>query len=230
MREFKLDERLKACADMVEKGSRVVDVGTDHAYLPIWLVMHGVVESAIVSDVNDLPLYKAKNNIIKYKVYDKIQVVKSYGLNGIDYNDIDTIIVAGMGGELISQIISEALWIRKCRKKLILQPMSSEYDLRMFLLREKFVINKEKAVLSGRKVYSVISAVYTGIEEKQSCEYPYIGKMADNFDVATVKYIKRQIKDLRNRAKGAYAKNNLVMYNKNLYIIDRLNKIINFKE
>ncbi len=227
MRKFKLNDRLKACADMVGNSKRIIDVGTDHAYLPIWLIMNGKVKYAIASDINPLPLKKAENNIEKYNLKGCIQLLMSDGLDAAAPDKVDEIVIAGMGGELISSIISKAPWVAAKRKKLILQPMSSECDLRTYLYNNKFRIQNEKAVFSSGKVYTVISAVYTGISEKVCIEYPYIGKLGDNVNRPAVAYMERQIRNLENMNKGALSANNMNAYYRNVRIINRIKNIIN---
>lgn len=215
------------CADMVGYGKKIIDVGTDHAYLPIWLIMKGKIQNAVASDINLGPLQKAKDNIEKYRVKNHVKLVLSDGLQGTSPGEIDEIVIAGMGGELISNIISEAPWVKSERKNLILQPMSSEYDLRMYLYANKFNIEKETAVFSLGRVYTIIKAVYTGFDEKVPIEYPYIGKLGDNINSAVVEYMKKQLRDLENRAKGARSKGDINTYLQNVRIIDKINEFVN---
>lgn len=227
MRSFQLNNRLQACANMISGSKRLIDIGTDHAYLPIWLIMNGRIENAIASDINFLPLQKAKANVEKYKVQDNIELRLSDGLSEISSEEADEIVIAGMGGELILDIISKADWIKKEKKKLILQPMSSEPDLRTYLYENKFRIEKEVAVFSAKKVYTIIKACYTGFLEKIPIEYPYVGKLYNNMSVAAVEYMKKQIRDLENKNIGAKHIGNLREYLKNISIINKMKEIIN---
>lgn len=201
-RMFKLSRRLESCAKMVTGGAKIVDVGSDHAYLPIWLVANGIVPSGIAVDINEGPLGRARENVGKYNVRDKISVLKSDGLNGVEPGSVDEIIIAGMGGELISKIISEANWVKDLRKNLILQPMKSEKDLREYLHKENFFIKKEVACICKRKVYTTMLVTYCGEIENVPVEYPYVGKLPYNMNECAVKYMKSQIKDINNRLKG----------------------------
>ena len=81
---FNLDKRLEICANMVDSGKKFIDIGTDHAYLPIWLVLNGIIDEAIAADIREEPLKKAKKNIIKYGLQDKIKTIKTDGLNNIN--------------------------------------------------------------------------------------------------------------------------------------------------
>lgn len=212
---------------MVGNGKRIIDVGTDHAYLPIWLIMNEKIKCALASDINPLPLKKAESNIQKYNIKDHVQLLLSDGLCAVPPDKIDEIVIAGMGGELISRIIAKAPWVAVKRKKLILQPMSSECDLRVYLYNNKFRIQNEKAVFSSGKVYTVITAVYTGISEKVCVEYPYIGKLGDAVDRPAIAYMKKQIRNLENINKGALSTKHMDKYYQNIRIINRINNIIN---
>ena len=227
MRQFKLDERLKACADFITNGAKIVDVGTDHAYLPIWLIMNGKVSKAIASDINVLPVEKAKENVKKYRLEEKIKILKSDGLDMINPEEVDEIVIAGMGGELISNIIAKEKWIKKGKKRLILQPVSSEPDLRIYLNSNGFEIKVEKAVFSLGRVYTVINAVYRGdFFKEREIEYPYVGKLYKNLDKAAIEYLNRQIRDLENKNKGNYIKKKMDEYFLNSSIIRKIKKII----
>ncbi|MBR6874655.1 MAG: SAM-dependent methyltransferase, partial [Ruminococcus sp.] len=106
------DNRLLACARLV-RGSRAADVGTDHGYLPMYLVQNGICESALACDINEKPLASARENIEKAGLSDKIGVYLSDGLGSVPCEGITDVIVAGMGGELIADIISRANWIKQ---------------------------------------------------------------------------------------------------------------------
>ncbi len=227
MRKFKLDNRLQTCADFVTVGADIADIGTDHAYLPIWLAMHDKIKSAIASDINILPLKKAEENLKKYNMENKIKILQSNGLEKISPYEVDEIVIAGMGGEMISQILDTAPWVKKEKKKLILQPVSSESDLRIYLRDNGFKLEKEKAVLSLRRVYTVINAVYTETPKETAIEYPYVGKLYEKIDKLAVEYLKRQIRDLENRNKGNVLRGNKEDYFLNLSIINRIKGIIN---
>ena len=109
---MKLDERLSLCAQMVRDGAAVADIGTDHAYLPVYLVECGKIHKAIAADVREGPLENAKGNISKNGFDQQIKTVLSDGLEKISPDEADDIVIAGMGGELIIRIISAAAWLK----------------------------------------------------------------------------------------------------------------------
>lgn len=198
---IKLDERLLVCSEYVREGSRLVDVGTDHAYLPIYLIKSGKISKAIASDINEGPLESARNNIRKYGLEGKIESVLSDGLSNISKEDVDDIVIAGMGGELICKIIEEASWLKDDSKRLIIQPMSMEEVLIKYLIENKFKIEQEKAVICNNKSYIIINAAFKEkFKFKQDELYPYIGELKN--DAASKKYIEKQIRKLENKSKG----------------------------
>lgn len=157
-----LDPRLKKCADFVRPGRRVADVGTDHGYIPIALLLSGRTPFTVASDINAGPLESARRNAARYGVSDRMRFVLSDGLHGVDAAEADDIVIAGMGGELILRIIEEAPWLASPEKHLVLQPMTTAAQLRTGLLERGFAIEREEAVYDEKKIYSVLSVRYTG--------------------------------------------------------------------
>lgn len=154
-----LTPRLQTVADMINDRGTVADIGTDHAYLPIYLISENKCRRCVAADIAVGPLNRAKEYITKYLgKTDRIETVLSDGLKSIK-DPCDVITVAGMGGETIAQILEEA--DLKKGQTVILQPMSKAHELRKFLFENGFEINDEKAVGEGDRVYSVIYAVKT---------------------------------------------------------------------
>ena len=161
-----LDTRLLRASGFIRESAYLADIGTDHAYLPIYLSLIGRIDRALASDINDGPVLRAKQSVAKYGVADKIDVIKSAGLDGaVDYPVTD-VVIAGMGGELIASILSDAPWIKNEKYNLVLQPMTHPEILRKYLLFEGFSIIGEDVVSDMKdrnaKVYQIINAVYTG--------------------------------------------------------------------
>ncbi|MBQ5743991.1 MAG: SAM-dependent methyltransferase, partial [Ruminococcus sp.] len=103
--ETHLDNRLRLCAAFVRQGARLADVGTDHAYLPVWLCRHGVCPSAIAADINPAPLQRGQMTVEAAGLSDRVQTRLSDGLAAVGADEADDIVIAGMGGELIAAII-----------------------------------------------------------------------------------------------------------------------------
>ena len=223
---FTLDPRLKRCADMVRDGAKIVDVGTDHAYLPIWLVKSGVASSAIAADLREGPLDNAKINIEKYGVTERVKTILSNGLEKINPDEADDIIIAGMGGELISNIIENATWLKNENKHLILQPMSCAEHLRRFLAKNNFKIVQETAVQADNHIYSVMSVKYHVGQILLNNLYPYIGLLGENIDQFSKIYIQKQVYHLENKIKGLEISQKHKELKELSQIVNELNELI----
>ncbi len=163
--------RLYAIASMVPQGAFFADVGTDHAYLPIYLAENNLIFHAVAADINRGPLLRAKGNIKKYNLEEKIDTCLSDGFEELDGNSFDTASIAGMGGILIARILEKAP-----RGKLyILQPMRDAHFLRAYLSSNGFELVDEKLAEEGNKIYTVI-AVRDGKEVLSEKEL-YLGKL-----------------------------------------------------
>lgn len=194
-----LDNRLSACAEFIEKDSVVADIGTDHAYLPVYLVKNGICKKAVAADIGTGPLDAAKKNIAKYLLEDKISTYLSDGLKEVPKEDITHIVIAGMGGETICRILEECSWISQC--VLILQPMSKSELLRDWLISRGFEIQKEKAVVDGKFIYTVMKCVFSG-EKRQADDVEITVGGLDLTDKAAAEYISRKIFTLEKSAQG----------------------------
>ena len=161
MDSLKLSKRLAHAASFARKGDFIADVGTDHAYLPIHLYTAGIIKGAVVGDINQGPIDRAKRNIVKYSCQDAIIPILSDGLCKIDEFLPDTVFILGMGGELIANIISNAEWLKERKTRLVLQPMTHAEILRAYLFDNGFEIVDEALVDDG-KIYQIIVAEYTG--------------------------------------------------------------------
>lgn len=228
-KNLRLDERLSMCAKLVRPGKRVVDVGTDHAYLAIWLALNEVASRVVATDLREGPLLNAKQNIIKYGVVERVETRLSDGLDAITAEEAEDVVLAGMGGELIIKIIARAPWLRAETKHLILQPMSAEQDLREFLAREGFKVVDEHAVVCAGKVYTVMSVFFRGGAIHTDELYPYIGRLGENLSEANRLYIAREIRDLKNKQKGYIATAQEAEAKKTQGIIDELERLLGGK-
>ncbi len=168
--EIKLDARLMTAAGMVRRGAVVADIGTDHAYLPVYLIQNGTARFAVASDINKGPLERAKQSAAKYGVADKMRFALADGLSGVqpERDGVTDIVICGMGGELIARIIGDSDYTRREEVQLILQPMSSVYELREYMAGAGFEILDEKLSRAAGKIYTCILARYDGKERKLS--------------------------------------------------------------
>jgi len=142
----------------VTLGNRVADVGCDHAYTSIYLTENKIAPKIIAMDVNQGPIDRAKENIIKYGFEDCIDVRRSNGLEKLQSGEVETILIAGMGGGLIIQILSEQMEIVQSVKELILQPQSDIHRVRYMLSENNFTITDENMLKEDGKYYVIMKA------------------------------------------------------------------------
>lgn len=205
---LKISSRLFQCANMVSQGAAIADIGTDHAYIPIWLAQNNRISSALACDIRTGPLEIAKKNIEKYGLLSTVETRLSDGLKSVSENEATEIIIAGMGGNIISKILSECIWENKSQKIFILQPMKYEERLREYLVENGYNILHESAVICCKKVYTTMKVIFSGKKQKIKAYQKYIGRLESNHDSnAAQAYIRKQIKNLTNHLNGARAEN-----------------------
>ena len=171
----KISKRLQAAASFSQKGARIADIGTDHAYLPIYLYVSGSISGGVASDINEGPTDRARVNVRGWGADKAIDVIRTDGLCGIEKYEPDEIFILGMGGELIVRILNDAPWVKN-GKRLILQPMTHPEILREYLWREGFSIIDEK-IVEEDKLYQIICAEYTGNVYKPTESEIFFGKI-----------------------------------------------------
>ncbi len=213
-----LSIRLKTIASLVPIGARVCDIGTDHGYLAIHLKSNDIADMVIAADINQKPLENARRNIEKSGV-GGIELRLCDGLESISKGETDTIIIAGMGSEVISGIIERGSEITEDKSiTLILQPTTSPELLRKFLYSKGYEIIKEIPVFENNKLYSVMLIRYSGKTSEMDELFYYIGKIPKNTENG-IKYIKKQKKrfsDCAKQLKNVSYKTDEYNYYKNL--------------
>lgn len=205
---FSLGTRLETCASFVRKGKIPADIGTDHAYLPIWLVANHIVPMAFASDINEKPIRLAEKNIERFGYTDKVKTFTANGLEKIPSDKVDDIIIAGMGGDNIAAILSGVNWLSDPRYRLILQPMTRASVLRKYLFENGFEILQEKALCESKKLYTVICAQYSTKHHSYSDFDIYAGKL-DSTDEKAASLLLKQAAILRSAAEGSATSGNL---------------------
>lgn len=156
---LELSKRLQAVAEMVTPGLRLVDVGTDHGYIPIYLVENAVIPSAVAMDINEGPLERAKEHIREHGLSERIITRLSDGLKNLRREEADTMIAAGMGGGLVIRILSDSREVAESMKELILQPQSEISKVRAYLCQHGYRIMDENIVLEDGKYYPMMKVV-----------------------------------------------------------------------
>ena len=153
---MELSKRLQAVANLVTAGYRMADIGTDHAYIPIWLIANGRIPGAIVSDVNRGPLGRARINVTENGMNDRIDLRISDGFSAIRPGEVQAAVIAGMGGALMMRILTEGAETVNTLSECILQPQSEIEKVRTFLLQEGFLFLDEVMVEEDGKYYTAM--------------------------------------------------------------------------
>ena len=202
------DARLLTAAAFVRQGAVFADVGTDHAYLPIYLVATGRVSRAVAADIGEGPIALARANIAAAGLSDRIEAVMTDGLFGLSEKGITDITICGMGGELISRILQDAPFVKKEGIRLILQPMSRAATLRRYLAENGYAILAERPCRAAGRVYSCLCAEYDGIPRAISPAEAEVGnptlEAAEEKD-AFSELLARKIKAVREKIDGLRA-------------------------
>ena len=197
-----LDSRLSLCASFVRQDSKLADIGTDHAYLPVWLCQNGVCKSAIAADINPEPLSRGQLTIAQAGLEDKVKTRLSDGLKSISADEADDIVIAGMGGELIAKIILDCEYSRDKSKRFILQPMTKSELLIERLCQNGFEILSQDCCVASNKCYTVLLVQYSGEKRAYSEVYPYICELKPKENETHLRFIKAHIERLLKKANG----------------------------
>ncbi len=166
----KLSNRLLAVASFVTDGNVLADVGTDHGYIPIYLMQEKRIPRAIAMDINAGPLQRAKEHIDLYGLNNYIETRLSDGVAALDPGEVDTVLVAGMGGGLVMHILEEGKEVCRQAKELILQPQSELERVRAYLWSNGYVILGEDIVLEDEKFYPMMRVVYRNEVDTENAE------------------------------------------------------------
>ena len=169
-----ISDRLLACAGFVAPGDRVADIGCDHGYLSIHLLLSGIATSAIASDVKEQPLLSAVRNAERYGVRSKMEFYHSDGVRSIP-RDFDSMVCAGMGADTMVSILEAAPWLKNEKYRLILQCQSKTPMLRKYLSDNGYSITKESVLRDGRFLYTVMDVRFAPAAPRLSpaeCYFP----------------------------------------------------------
>ena len=200
---IKLSPRLQMAADMVRTGVVAVDIGTDHAYIPVYLLQAGICPSAVAADLREGPLANARATVSAYGLEQNILLRLSDGFDNIGAGEGQDFILAGMGGTLIAELLGRTAWLKDSSKRLIIQPMTHAEDVREFLCKQGFEILFEQACFEEHRCYIAMCAQYKGVSPKPvSPAYYYVGELPSGKTEAFREYIKRQRLRLKKRADG----------------------------
>lgn len=199
MNELALQPRLHKLASLVPDGARLVDVGTDHGFVPVKLLLEDRITSAIASDIGAAPLDHARRTAEKYDVMSRMEFRLCDGLSAIARDEVDTVVIAGMGGDNIASILSAAPWTRD-NVLLLLQPMSKAEVLRRFLPENGYTVISEDLVADKGVIYPILTV--QGGDMPPATEAQVWGGFLLRDDPLWDRYLDEHILRLRRAAAG----------------------------
>ena len=206
MSKIKLDDRLSAVASLVRNGKRVADIGTDHGYLVAYLVENGICPRGIAADLRKGPLENARQTVIQQGLSGKIELILSDGLENIPSDACDDIVIAGMGGNLIAEILEKAPWVKDEKINIVAQPMTHGEVLRQWYIDNGFTITSEKTATDGKRYYCIICANYTGTKKEYTSSYIYTGEIKSESET-DIKYLEKILTALTKKYEALMSAN-----------------------
>lgn len=201
-KHLQLAPRLQLLADLVPQGALLADIGTDHGYLPVWLLQQGRISSAIAADIGAGPLEHARRTAREYDVYG-LAFRLCDGLSAIAPDEADTLVIAGMGGETIIAILEGAAWTKDGAHTLLLQPMTKAADLRYWLAVNGYSFTEERLVWDKNYLYPVLRVTGGGTPQALTERQALTGVALDN-DPLYREYLTQQADKLRRTAEGLH--------------------------
>ncbi len=201
-----LTPRLDTIARLIPNCRCFADIGTDHAYLPVFMCMSGIADTAIASDIKKGPLLRAEKTVSDFNLNDKICLRLGAGVDTLEKDEADTVAIAGMGGLVIAEILRAGIDKLTSLKALILQPMTADSELREFLINNGWTIKEEHLAKEDDKIYNILSVVWSGKNESYSPLELYLGKqLIENKPEHFNEYLLKRTKKLNNMVDGLKA-------------------------
>ena len=173
-----MDQRLTLVKEMARPCRCGADIGTDHGYLICALVEENIAQTGIAADINPMPLDKARREVARRGLEGRVRLVLTDGLADISPQEVDQVFIAGMGGDLIAQILDRWPGSRRPGMTFCLQPMSKGEHLRAFLFREGFSLEEERCCIAAGRPYSAMRVIYTGEKRSPPPVEEYLGRIS----------------------------------------------------
>lgn len=192
MKEIQISRRLQSVAAFVQEGKRLADVGCDHGYIPIYLLQKKKIEKAIAMDINQGPLMRAKEHIQEWGLENYIDTRLSDGVKALKPNEVQSVVIAGMGGPLMEKILTEGNEVLQTVTELVLQPQSEIGHFRRFLIENGYEITHEEMILEDGKYYPIMRAVHGKAKEQTEAEYLYGKKLLQNRNPVLKEFLDRE--------------------------------------
>jgi tRNA (adenine22-N1)-methyltransferase len=191
------------CADFVRENTTVADIGTDHCFLPAWLVLQKHITRAIAADINPQPLKSAAQTVAQFGLQTQIELRQSNGLESIAPHEAEDIVIAGMGGELIFEILNACPWAKDNRLSFILQPMSKSEVLVRESYREGYEITEQKTCIDRKKPYTAFLVKYSGNVQDPAPEFCYKTLLNPKTNPTDKAFFEQMLRYVANKAKGS---------------------------
>lgn len=191
---MRLSKRLETVAAFVPKGCRIADIGTDHGYIPIWLVQQNHVAHAIAMDVRSGPLERAAAHIEQYHLTGQIEVRLSDGLAQLQPGEADAVVIAGMGGELMIRIMDEGKHVWDSVRTWVLSPQSELYKVRRYLQEQGFSINMETMLTEEGKYYTVMQVERGVMEYTREIDFLYGKYLLDSRHPVLKDFLEKELR------------------------------------
>lgn len=197
-----LSPRLAMVADCCRPGKPITDIGTDHAYVPAYLLLEGIIPSAVASDLREGPLQNARETVKKYDLEDKVTLVLSNGFQNLTPGACQDYVIAGMGGNLISDLLAASPWVKDLGNHFVLQPQSHPEDLREYLYQNGFTILKEELCKEEKHLYLCMEVSYTGNVTDATPLQCYLGEAIHTTSPLKKEYFSSVCTRLQKRLQG----------------------------
>lgn len=189
---MKLSDRLQAVADSVSKNLIIADIGTDHGYIPIYLVQNGICEKAFAMDINEGPILRAKEHIIENGLEDKIETRISNGFEKMVSGEASGAVIAGMGGELVVSILKNGLDVVRELQEMVISPHSEINLVRKYLHEIGFKIIDEKMIIDDGKFYTIIKTIHGEDKKYSETEYKYGAVLIEKKDKILLEFLHKE--------------------------------------
>lgn len=196
--------KIEAIASLITKDAKVIDIGTDHAYLPIYLYNNDITKNITGTDISSEVLKYSKKNLEKYQLEDKIKLVKSDGFKNI-YEEYDEAVIAGMGANTIINILKD----KNKTKRFILNPHNKLYEFRKYMYNNNYKLEKEIVIKERNKYYNILKYIKG---QDNLDDYQLLVGISNNYEY---------IKDELSKYKIIYEKSKLEDYKKYIEIIEK---------
>lgn len=190
---MRLSPRLEAIIEEVNNDLPLADIGTDHCYIPIELIKRGLIPRAVATDINVSPLNRAEREVLKNGLEEKIDLRLGFGLKALDEDEVGQVVISGMGGREIESILKERIDFSKSFKRLILQPMTQQEELRAFLLNNGFEIINERVISEGKFSYQIITAEPGEVQDYDQLDLEIGYAPARTIDSDYLRFLERKI-------------------------------------